>query len=93
MRGLRIWHVMMAAVAAAVFFAVARFDDDYNRCSPLAPFLGLLYICALLGLGGARRTGRRSRTGLLLGLLLGPIGVIVAWSNPIEEDTPELDRG
>jgi hypothetical protein len=85
MRGLRIRHILIAVVAAAVLFAVARFDDRYNSCSPLSPFLALSYLCCILGMCGARWRGRRARTGLWLGLLLGPLGVILACSNPVPD--------
>jgi hypothetical protein len=44
-----------------------------------------LCFCGFLGIHGARWRGRRWRTGLLLGLLLGPLGVILACFNPIPE--------
>jgi hypothetical protein len=88
MHGLRIWHILVAIIAAATLFAVARLDEEHNSCSPISPILGLSYLCGLLGLSGARWRERRARTGLLLGLLLGPLGVILACSNPVPEDWP-----
>ena len=76
----RIRHIMLLIAAAALFFAVAR--DDIP-CTPLAPLLLGAYICGGLGAWGARVRGRSVRTGLVVGLLLGPLGVIWAWSNPI----------
>ena len=90
MGGLRIWHLMIVVIAAAVFFAAARFESP---CTPVSPILFASYVCGLLGILGARRRGRRSRTGLWLGLLLGPLGVIVAWSNPIPDDRLEPEEG
>jgi hypothetical protein len=85
---LRIWHLAVAIAAAAVLFEVARLDALYNQCSPLAPILATSYFCGVLGMIGARWRGRRTRKGLLLGLLLGPLGVIVAFSNPVPPDWP-----
>jgi hypothetical protein len=82
MNGLRIWHIMALVGATAVLFTVARFDIP---CTPLTPILALLYLCGLLGIQGARWQGKRWHTGLWLGLLLGPLGVILAWSNPVPE--------
>jgi hypothetical protein len=83
--GLRIWHIMVAVVAVAVLFAVARFDDEYNSCTPLSVPLAISYLCGLLGFFLARLRGPRGRTGLYLGLLLGPLGVLIAGSNPLPE--------
>jgi hypothetical protein len=69
---------------------VSRFDCP---CTPVSPILFALYVCGLLGIFGARRRGRPWRTGLWLGLLLGPLGVIVAWSKPIPSDWLEPDEG
>jgi hypothetical protein len=88
MSGLRIWHLMVVVVPTAVLLTVSRFDSP---CTPVAPILFCLYVCGLLGISGARRRGRRWQTGLWLGLLLGPIGVIVAWSNPIPDDRLETN--
>ena len=84
MGGLRIWHLLVTVVAAAMLFALVRFDGP-NSCTPIAPIVAGSYLCAILGLCGARWRGRRAQTGLLLGLLLGPLGIIVACSNPVEE--------
>jgi hypothetical protein len=86
---LRIWHIMMAVAAAAVLFTANRFDCS---CSPVSPLLAFLYFCGFLGIQGARWRGRRWRTGLLLGLLLGPLGVILAWSNPVPRGFPVTGR-
>lgn len=82
MQRLRIWHIMVAMIPLAIIFAVARYDIP---CTPISPVLYLAYVCGFLGIEGARRRGRRWRTGLLLGCLLGPLGVILAWSNPVPE--------
>ena len=82
---LRIWHLMIAVLASAIFLGVARFDQEYNWCSPIFPFLAISYLCGLLGFIGARRRGRPGWAGLWAGLLLGPIGLIWACSNPIPE--------
>jgi hypothetical protein len=82
MSRMRIWHLMVAVLAAAVLFGADRLD---NRCTPIPPLVLFVYACGALGYFGARRRGRRGRTGLLWGLLLGPFGVILARSNPIPE--------
>jgi hypothetical protein len=73
---------MLVVFAAAVWLTVARYDSP---CTPLAPILALLYLCGTIGSYAARWQGRRWQTGLLLGLFLGPIGVIVAASNRIPD--------
>lgn len=83
MKGLRIWHIMVVVAAAAVLLAGARYDLS---STPVSPILMVAYLCGFLGMLGAQRRGRRWRTGLLLGLFLGPIGVIGAWSRPIPEE-------
>lgn len=76
--------------ATAVLCAVARFDCS---CTPVSPVVAVLYFCDFLGIQGARRQGRRWHTGLLLGLLLGPLGVILAWSNPCPERVKNSGSG
>lgn len=82
MTGLRLWHGMIAVIAAAVLFTAVRYESP---CTPVSPILALLYLCGVLGIDGARRQERRGRTGLLLGLLLGPIGVILACSHRVPD--------
>ncbi len=89
MSGLRIWHLLVVVAVRALLFAVARFDDAYIDCTPLSPILALLYFSSLLGMIGARWKGRTVRRGLLLGLLLGPLGAVIAFSNPISEEWKE----
>src|SRR4051794_4274023 len=86
MAGLRLWHGMVAVLAAAVLFTAVR---EESPCTPVSPILALLYLCGVLGISGARWQGRRWQTGLWLGLLLGPIGVIVACSNRVPTGWPE----
>ncbi len=81
MSGLRIRHLMIVIAAAALLFAVVRADSS---CCPLSPLLALAYLCGGLGMIGARRRGRRTRAGFWLGPILGPLGVLVASSHPIE---------
>jgi hypothetical protein len=81
----RIWHLMAMVAAAAILFAIQRFE---SRCTPVSPLLACLYVCGFLGIRGARARGRRWHHGLLFGLLLGPIGVILAWSNPVPQGFP-----
>ena len=78
--GLRIWHIMVVVAAVAVLLAGARYDLS---ATPVSPILVVAYLCGFLGMMGAQHRGRRWRTGLLLGLFLGPIGVIGAWLRPI----------
>ncbi len=78
----RIRYFMLALVPLALWLAVAVNDIP---CTPIAPALACAYFFGGLGAWGARVQGRRVWTGLLAGLLLGPFGVIWAWSNPIPE--------
>lgn len=79
---------MAVTAAVAVLLAVAKSDSS---CTPVSPILLGSYVCGFLGMLGAPRRGRRWRTGLLLGMFLGPIGVIGAWSRPVPEEF--LDTG
>jgi hypothetical protein len=85
----RIWHFMVVVAGLAILFTVNRFE---SRCTPLSPLVAELYVCGYLGIRGARLRGRRWHTGLLFGLLLGPIGVILAYSNPIPEGLSASSR-
>jgi hypothetical protein len=85
MQGFRLWHLMLAVAVAGLTLAVARNDDS---CTPLAPILAFMELCAFLGILGAKHRGRRWKTGLWLGLFLGPIGLIVAWSHPVPPGWP-----
>jgi len=83
MRGLRIWHIMTVVAAVAVLLAGTRYDLS---STPVSPVLVVAYLCGFLGMLGAQHRGRRWRTGLLLGLFLGPIGVIGAWWRPVSAE-------
>lgn len=85
MSGLRIWHLLVLVAAAAVFFTAARLDQHEMSCTPISPILLVLYVCAIVGLYGARSRGRPGWTGFLFGLLLGPVGIVLACSNPIPQ--------
>ena len=78
-----IGRLMIVVFAAAVWLAVAKSDSP---CTPFAPILAVLYFCGVLGSYAARWQGRLWQTGLILGLLLGPLGVIAAASNRVPED-------
>jgi hypothetical protein len=78
-------HILIAVAATALLFAVGEFDKRDNQCTPLAPVLLVVYLCGAVAAWGARARGRTARAGLWAGLLLGPLGVIWAWSNPIPE--------
>jgi hypothetical protein len=88
----RIWHLLVLVVAAALLCVAARFDEWQGYCTPITPALAWCYAFGGLGLFGARARGRRASTGLLLGLFLGPIGVLFAWSNPVPDGWPESTR-
>ncbi len=75
---------MIFVAAAALMIAALRLDEQ-NTCTPLSPVLAGSYLCMWLSGWGAHVRGRRVRSGVLVGLLLGPLGVIWAWSNPIPE--------
>lgn len=90
MSGPRIWHIMVAVVAAATLFGAARLDEGPTSCTPIAPLLLLSYSCGLLGRLAARWRGYRARTGLWFGLLLGPLGVLlIACTHPVPDGWPE----
>ena len=80
---------------------VALSSANGGRLGAIDPVLGVAAAFALVGLLPMEvELGRSTcRFTLVEGVLvvalftLGPIGVVVSWSNPIEEDTPELDRG
>lgn len=74
---------MMGVVAAAAVWLTVAIND--SPCTPLAPVLAVLYVCGALGGVAARWRGRRWQSGLVLGLVLGPLGVLVAASNPVPE--------
>jgi hypothetical protein len=78
MRPLRIWHYLFMMFALALLFALARND---LMCTPPAGCLAVIYFCAILGWIGASRKGRSPYVGLIMGFVLGPFGVLVAWSN------------
>jgi hypothetical protein len=82
---------MGVAVEAAVLFAAAR-DNRHHHCSSTSVALASSYLFAALGVCGARWRGRRTRTGLCLGLLFGPLGVIVACSNPVPKQKIRLEK-
>jgi hypothetical protein len=82
MAGLRIWHILAVVAAVAVFFAALRYESS---CTPISHILFWSYLCGGLGLFAARRRGRRWKTGLILGLILGPLGVVIAASKPVPE--------
>jgi hypothetical protein len=86
MSRLRIWHLMFATVAAGVLFAAYSLDDG---CSGLSALATIAYICAGLASFWGRDSGRTLRKRLLLGLLLGPFGVIIAWSKIAPDEWPE----
>ncbi len=82
-------RLMIAVFAAAVWLALWKLDDP---CTPMAPIVALLYLCGLIGIYAARWQGRRWQTGLWLGLLLGPIGVIFAASNRVPDKPDRMRR-
>ena len=84
-----IQRLMIVVFAAAIWLTVARNDIP---CTPIAPFLAFLYLCAAVGSLAARWQGRRWQSGLLLGLFLGPIGVIAAASNRIPDESANHGR-
>jgi hypothetical protein len=86
MSRLRLWHLMVATAAAGLLFAAYALDDG---CSGLSALATIAYVCAGLASFWGRDTGRRLPTRLLLGLLLGPFGVIIAWSKIGPDDWPE----
>ena len=85
-------HLMIAVAAAAIFFGACVFDDRCNSCTPLSLVLFWSYVCGALSIWGARVRGWPVRTAMWAGLLLGPLGVIWAWSNRPQTFTPDPHR-
>ncbi len=83
MDGPRLWQLMTLVLVVAVVLAAARFDRRWNSCTPIAPLLAASFACAGLARIGARRRGGVAWKWTLWGLLLGPIGVVLAFSNPV----------
>jgi hypothetical protein len=81
-----LWELALGVLAAALLCRAARLD------TPLVvvfAFGGLACACASLGAWSARRARRSPLEGIWLGFVLGPIGVAIASSRPIEAGESE----
>jgi hypothetical protein len=79
MSGLRLWHLMLTVAVAGWTIALWRVD---NTCCPI---LACCYICSYFGSELAGRRGWPWCVGFLLGLMLGPFGLFLAWFRIIPE--------
>ncbi|MFO0960617.1 MAG: hypothetical protein U0800_24810 [Isosphaeraceae bacterium] len=76
---LRIWHFMVAVVVAGAYFAAARYDAENSySCTHIhiIPYMNWGFLFGALGLIAAEYRGIRPSTGLLLGMLFGPFGLL-----------------
>jgi hypothetical protein len=89
---MKIWHWLVAVAASGLIFAMARMVTDVSlHASLISLVLGL---CFFLGLVGAWQRGRPTLDALVYVLLLGPFGVVFAWSEyPLaRNDDPRRQR-
>jgi hypothetical protein len=82
MSGLRLWHLMLAIAVAAWTITLLQCDSS---CTPMTPVLACSYICSYFGSKLARRRGWPWVAGFLLGFILGPFGLFLAWFRIIPE--------
>jgi hypothetical protein len=75
----RLWHLMLAVAVAGLTMALYNLDD--SRC----PILACSCVCSYFGSCAARSRGWPWWVCFLLGFILGPFGLFLAWFKIIPE--------
>jgi hypothetical protein len=81
MSGLRLWHLMLAVGVAGWTMALWRMGGS---CCPIA-VCSYICSCIFFGSAAARSRGWPWCVAFLLGFILGPFGLFLAWFRIIPE--------